>query len=178
MARAGRQNNEWAVSKLAVQPRDAVLEIGFGPGVAIQRLAEMATQGFIAGVDPSDVMVGQAQKRNRKALMTGRVELKRSSVSSLPYEDGIFDKVLSVNNVMMWPQPERDLKEVLRVLKPGGKVVLVLQPRWVKTRAEVEAIGREIAAHISSAGFSAPHVEVREMQPVASVAVSALRPGE
>jgi SAM-dependent methyltransferase len=68
MARMNRDAAERVIALLEVRPNDWVLEIGFGPGVAIQLLVERVPGGFIAGVDPSLAMVGQAAARNASAL--------------------------------------------------------------------------------------------------------------
>ena len=75
-ARSNRQRNAWTVSLLNIQPEDRVLEIGFGPGLAIEQIARITTKGFVAGIDHSDVMVRMASKRNAKAIREGRVELR------------------------------------------------------------------------------------------------------
>jgi ubiquinone/menaquinone biosynthesis C-methylase UbiE len=116
--------NRLAVDLLAVRPDDAVLEIGFGPGTAIRLLAERAVRGFVAGADPSDVMVREAVRRNRVSVEAGRVDLRRASVSRLPYPDGRFTKVLAVNSFHHWPAWEDDLREVRRVTKAGGILLL------------------------------------------------------
>ena len=174
MARTNVQNNEWAIAALDVQAGDHVLEIGFGPGTAIRRLAEKAR--FVAGVDPSEVMVRQARARNRRAIAEGRVELRQGSVSALPYESERFDRVLSVNNVMFWPDPPRDLREVYRVLKPGGRVVITVQPRWVKTEEAVREIGEELRWLLSEAGFVNVEARLKRLKPP-SVTTVGVKPG-
>lgn len=67
MARNNRERNEWVVSLMEVQPNDRILEIGFGPGVAIEKLSYLVTTGFVAGIDASEIMVRQARKRNARA---------------------------------------------------------------------------------------------------------------
>src|SRR5207253_9124548 len=70
----GADDDRWLVDLLEVQPDDRVLEVGFGPGVAIELIATRATRGLVGGIDPSDVMVQQATKRNRQAVQEGRVQ--------------------------------------------------------------------------------------------------------
>jgi ubiquinone/menaquinone biosynthesis C-methylase UbiE len=94
MAWTHRMRNAWVVSQLRLQPEDRVLEIGCGPGAAIHDVAKVAMRGFVAGIDPSDVMLRQAAHRNRRDIRRGRVELKLASMSAIPYGDATFDKVL------------------------------------------------------------------------------------
>src|SRR3979490_276212 len=60
----GADDDRWLVDLLDVQPEDRVLEVGFGPGVAIELIAARATRGLVTGVDSSHVMVRQAPNRN------------------------------------------------------------------------------------------------------------------
>ncbi len=133
MARTGRRMNERAVELLDVQPSDRVLEIGFGPGVGIQLLAKSVSSGSVAGIDLSEVMVEQAKARNAAGIRTGRVELRRGSAESLPYEDATFDRAMAVNSMHLWPDAVAGLQETRRVLRPGGRIVLgfhLLKRSW------------------------------------------------
>lgn len=169
MAVKNSQMNRLAVELLNVQPDDQVLEIGFGPGTAIQMLATRATKGFVAGVDLSEVMVKQAARRNRKFIKTGQVELRQGTVSNLPYEDGRFTKVCAVNNFYIWPTPEDDLKEVRRVMKEGGLLLLCLRMKHPSrsfmvapgfTESEVE----EVQGLLRRVGFRHVRTEVRQLR--------------
>src|SRR5436309_4010136 len=61
----GIEDDEWLTSLLEIKPYDRVLEVGFGPGVAIELIAARAANGLVAGIDPSDVMLREAKRRNR-----------------------------------------------------------------------------------------------------------------
>ena len=77
-----------------MQPQDHILEIGFGPGLAIRELARRATDGFVLGIDHSEVMVRQAAIRNRAAIEQGRVNLRFGSAMDLGDFSEMFDKAL------------------------------------------------------------------------------------
>jgi ubiquinone/menaquinone biosynthesis C-methylase UbiE len=94
MARMNADCGAWVSDLLEVGPNDRVLEVGFGPGVIIQRLAELAAAGHVAGVDQSREMVEQARARNATAIRDGRVDLRHGSVENLPFDDDSFDKAL------------------------------------------------------------------------------------
>jgi ubiquinone/menaquinone biosynthesis C-methylase UbiE len=128
MARTNRKCAAWVIDLLVVQPSDKVLEVGFGPGVGIQLLASSTSAGYVAGVDPSKEMVAQATTRNKKAIESGRVDLRHGSVASLPFADNTFDKALAINSMQVWPDAVAGLREVRRVIKPGGKVALGFTP--------------------------------------------------
>jgi SAM-dependent methyltransferase len=120
-------DDRWVVDLLDVQPDDRVLEIGFGPGVAIGLLAERATAGLVAGVDPSDVMVRQARSRNCAAVRAGRVALAQGSATALPYGDACFTKACAIHVLYFWTPREAALREVYRVLAPGGLLNLAVR---------------------------------------------------
>lgn len=127
MARKNRRINELAVATLDPGAADRVLEIGFGPGVAIALLAAAARNGQVHGVDVSAVMVRQAERRNRRQVRSGLVRLRQGGVDELPYPDGSFDGVIATNNFHLWPDPVAGLVEVVRVLRGTGQLVLGLR---------------------------------------------------
>jgi ubiquinone/menaquinone biosynthesis C-methylase UbiE len=152
---SNRQRNVWAVSLLGVEPTDRVLEIGFGPGIAIRELSRRATQGLVCGVDHSAVMVRQATRRNAAAVRAGRVDLRLGSAEQLPSFTEPFDKVLAVNTMGMWHEPDAGLKALHRRMRPGGRIAIVSQPRCPGATAETTvAAGREISARLTAAGFT------------------------
>jgi ubiquinone/menaquinone biosynthesis C-methylase UbiE len=106
------ERNEWAISLLNLQPSDRVLEIGFGPGVAIQKMNELVSDGLIWGIDHSEVMFRQASNRNERAISTGRVRLTLASVTQLPFFGDPFDKILDVNSFQFWDNKIDVLKQL------------------------------------------------------------------
>ncbi|MGZ4144938.1 MAG: class I SAM-dependent methyltransferase [Actinomycetota bacterium] len=120
--------NHWiearAIESLELPPDARVLEIGFGPGVGVRMLTERGAR--VAGIDPSQTMLDMASSRNRRALGEGTVDLRLGTASELPWEDASFDGVLSVNNVHLWSSLGSDLKEVHRVLAPGGRLAIAI----------------------------------------------------
>src|SRR3984957_1261140 len=117
---SNRQRNRWAVSLLRVQPADRVLEIGFGPGVAVAELAR-AGAGHVYGIDHSAVMLRQASKRNAAAIRAGQVTLVNASADQLPPAlDGPFNVILAVNSLGFWSGPADGLAELRRRLAPRG----------------------------------------------------------
>jgi ubiquinone/menaquinone biosynthesis C-methylase UbiE len=142
---SNRQRSVWAVSLLDVRPADRVLEIGFGPGVAIQELARGATRGQVCGIDHSGVMVRQATRRNAAAVREGRVDLRLASFEDLPAFDAPFDKILAVNSLQFARDPVDGLRHLRMLLRRGGTIAVVLQPRCPGATAETSATaGQEI----------------------------------
>jgi SAM-dependent methyltransferase len=112
------------VGVLGVQPGQEVLEVGYGPGGLIRLLAERTEAAIIRGVDPSPEMREQASRHNRKAVRTGRVRLDLGSADRTGLPDASVDRVISVNNVAIWPDLEAAVGELHRVVRPGGTVVI------------------------------------------------------
>jgi SAM-dependent methyltransferase len=175
---SNRKRNVWAVGLLDVQPDDRVLEIGFGPGIAIGELARRATRGRVVGVDHSEVMVRQAARRNAAAVRDGRVDLRLGNAEQLPEFDEPFDKILAVNSLMFWDDPVARLKELRDLLRPGGRIAIAFQPRAPGSTDETAArAGDEIAGHFAAAGFADARVETLALEPTAVVCVLGLSPG-
>ena len=109
---SNRRRNAWTVDLLDLQPGGRVLEIGFGPGLSLHRIASrVGTPGFVAGIDLSDTMLGQAQHRNHLAVESRRMDLRVASVTHVPDFGTGFDVVLAVNTIGFWPDvPSRWLK--------------------------------------------------------------------
>jgi ubiquinone/menaquinone biosynthesis C-methylase UbiE len=128
MARVNNAHGIEVAERLQIRRADDVLEVGFGSGVVIGCLTRLATAGYIAGVDPSAVMLAQACSRNAAAIARGQVELLRGKVENLPFDGDCFDKVLAINSLQVWPDAHRGLREILRVLKPGGRLGLGFTP--------------------------------------------------
>ncbi|RZS34723.1 methyltransferase family protein [Herbihabitans rhizosphaerae] len=161
--------NRWVVRLLDVQPNDRVIELGCGPGVAIAALATRATRGLVVGVDHSRVMIRQASRRNRAAIKAGRVRLIHGPVESLAVDDGPFDAALAVNTVGMWPEPTARLRELTRLLRPGGRIALVTQPRRPGATAATSAeVAEELAALLTEAGVEHLRTEMLDLDPPAA----------
>jgi ubiquinone/menaquinone biosynthesis C-methylase UbiE len=172
MALKNRERSEWVLSKLNLDEDDRVLEIGCGPGADLRRAAVRA--GYVTGVDPSEVMVAQALKRNREAAATGRVDVRLGAMPVLPFGDATFNKAFAINSFQFWPDKMTSLRELRRVLKPGSQVIVAVQPRNKgATEETAREVGRDIAAALTTAGFSNATVTFKKMRPVATACVTA-----
>lgn len=176
MALKNRRRNELAVARLDPQPGDHVLEIGFGPGVTISRLATLIDSGSVTGVDASAEMVARARRRNATAIDRGLVDLRHGSVALLPFPDDTFDRALAVNSLHHWPQPVANLREVRRVLKPGGIVVIAEQPVWEKAGADDCQFAKELASRLAAAGFEQLETVSSRMRPAPTICVRGVKP--
>ena len=166
LAVKNRARNAWLIARVDPRPGDRILEIGFGPGATLAGLAARVGDGHVAGLDHSAVMVAQARRRNRAAIAAGRVEVRLGSAESLPFDGGSFDKVCASNVNLFWADELAALREIKRVLRPGGTLVIALQPRWVRSEEEMGLTARELVDKFHAAGFAAIEVQRRPMQPV------------
>jgi SAM-dependent methyltransferase len=163
---SNRRRNAWVVSLLDVRSRDRVLEVGFGPGLAIQYLSRLAHEGVVCGIDHSPVMLRQARRRNAAAVRSGGVDLRLASAERLPTFDEPFDKIVSVNAIGFWDAPVKRLTELRRLLRPGGKIAIAVQPRSPRASdATSRRRGAEIAAQLAAAGFSQIRQETLALRP-------------
>jgi SAM-dependent methyltransferase len=116
--------NEVALNSLALRPGDRVLEVGFGGGHLLSRMADVITDGFLAGVDVSPAMVTFCEKRYRSLIREGKLELRCAGAESLPYPSSYFTKACSVNSIFYWQNAPQAISELWRVLAEGGMLVL------------------------------------------------------
>jgi SAM-dependent methyltransferase len=160
------RRNQWVVSLLDVQPSDRILEIGFGPGIAIAALSALTPNGVVFGVDHSDVMVRVATRRNATAVRAGRVDLRLATADALPDFGASLDKIVAVNSMGFWPEPVARLKELRTLLCADGTIAVASQPRCPGATAETSAKARlEIEATLRAAGFSPTRVETLDLDP-------------
>ncbi|MDR1820632.1 MAG: class I SAM-dependent methyltransferase [Methanobrevibacter sp.] len=114
----------WGVSHLSINDNDIILDIGCGGGVNVKRFNEMIPNGKVYGLDYSEVSVKKSIRLNESAIKEGKVEIIQGSVSKLPFENNTFNIVTCFETVYFWPDFVEDLKEVNRVLKPGGIIFI------------------------------------------------------
>ncbi len=113
-----------AINQLSLREADRVLEIGFGNGKHLKEILEKADNIKYEGVDISETMVNEANDINSVAVESKVARFQLGEVSDLPFEDDSFEKVFTCNTIYFWPAPEADIKELFRVLKPEGTLVI------------------------------------------------------
>lgn len=116
---------EWALQFLHPEGVKDLLDIGCGGGATIRCLADMAPEGKVVGVDYSPVSVQESRAYNVDLIESSRVEVVEASVEKLPFAADTFDRITTVESFYFWPDPQENLKEVRRVLKPGGRFLLI-----------------------------------------------------
>lgn len=124
MARTNASATFSLIDRLGLDGVETVLEIGYGPGIGIARLAQRLPAGHVCGIDPSPVMRNQAARRTK--AHRDRVDLQIGTVTSLPWPNSTFDAVCSANSAQLWDPLDAATAEIARVLKPSGRLALAL----------------------------------------------------
>ena len=115
----------WGLTKITVRQDFVILDVGCGGGKTISKLAQLAPQGKVFGIDYSADMVKFSQKINKTLIAQNRVEIIEGSVEKMSFKDDFFDLVTAFETYYFWTKFPDALKEIKRVLKPGGKLLLV-----------------------------------------------------
>lgn len=128
MNRGHDKLTDWGLSFLPVNGEDKVLDIGCGGGRTVNKLAK-ATANTVWGVDISTTAINEAFRTNRKEVKQDHVILCKADVAALPFDNDTFDVVTAVETIYFWPNPLENLKEVCRVMKPGGHLMILTEAR-------------------------------------------------
>jgi SAM-dependent methyltransferase len=163
--RGNARMNRRAVERLELAPGQSVLDVGFGGGIGL-RNALSAGAGFAAGIEISEPMLSQGRRRFRAEIASGRVELERAGVEAIPYESERFDRVLSSNTIYFWPDAMSGLREIRRVLKTDGRLVLAtatveaMKQRFYTRHGFAFFDEEDLRQLMTEAGFAGVTVEV------------------
>ena len=144
---------DWALSHIVIARNHNVLDVGCGGGRTVQKLCQKVGNGKVFGVDYSELCVENSKKLNKTNIMCGKASILQASVSDLPFEEDKFDIITAIETYYFWQDKLNDLKEIYRVLKPGGKLLLVFEmlkteeepDKWskVENTLKIEAVTRD-----------------------------------
>ena len=118
---------DWGLQQVRVPKNAAILDVGCGGGRTVRRLAALASEGNVIGLDYSAASVAVSRDTNAKEIEAGRVQIARGSVAALPFPDRTFDIITAVETHYYWPDLPANVREILRVLKPGGSFALIAE---------------------------------------------------
>ena len=163
----------WGLSHTSINKNDTILDIGCGGGKTVNTLAKIATEGKIYGIDYSEVSVAVAINTNKKLINAGRVEIVHASAESLPFPNNMFNLVTAIESYYFWPDLVNTLKEIRRVLKSGGSLILInacyRDEKFEKRNSNLARIGAftyhlpdEFRIFLSDAGYSQIQIELFE----------------
>ena len=127
MNRTHASLTDWALAQVPVGKGDAILDVGCGGGRTVQKLAALAPQGTVSGIDYSKASVAASCRTNGEGIAAGRVRIALGSVAAMPFPDRSFDLVTAVETHYYWPDLPRSLREVFRVVKPGGRLAVIAE---------------------------------------------------
>ena len=125
MNRGHKPLTTWGLTHVTIEPDYVILDVGCGGGKTVSRLAQQAVQGKVFGIDHSPDMVEYSKKVNRKLIAENRVEIVERSVERMGFADDFFDLVTAVETYYFWPNFSGALQEIKRVLKSGGKLLMI-----------------------------------------------------
>jgi ubiquinone/menaquinone biosynthesis C-methylase UbiE len=128
MAKETAKDNAQAIALLGIQNGEQVLDVGTGHGQSLRAIARAADHVITVGVDSSNAMLAIAAKTNRDLIQSGRVRLEKASSDRLPFDDNSFDVAMAMHTIYFWRPAEPHLKEIARVLRPGGRFVIGFRP--------------------------------------------------
>ena len=144
---------DWALSHVEIARNHTVLDVGCGGGRTVQKLCQKVGNGKVFGINYSELCVENSKKLNKTNIMCGKASILQASLSNLPFEEDKFDVITAVETYYFWQDKLNDLKEVYRVLKSGGKLLLVFEmlktedepEKWTKVENTlgIEAVTRE-----------------------------------
>jgi ubiquinone/menaquinone biosynthesis C-methylase UbiE len=118
---------DWGLKHVQIEENFTILDVGCGGGRTIEKLAALASKGMVYGVDYASGSVAASRRKNEQLLQAGRVEITQASVSHLPFPDCKFNLITAVETQYHWPDLVKDMQEILRVLRPGGTLVVIAE---------------------------------------------------
>jgi len=125
------------------QNENHILEVGMGNGFFIKDLLNMADNLKYTGIDFSSTMVKEASLLNKTLINDKRVYLEEASIEILPFNDNSFDRISTTNTLYFWPHPVNNIQELLRVLKPNGKLLIAYRSKSCMDQLELAKHGFE-----------------------------------
>ena len=115
----------WGLTHVNIDTDYVILDVGCGGGKTVSRLAQRAVLGKVFGIDYSADMVEYSKKVNKELIAENRVEIIEASVDNTGFPDDFFDLVTAIETYYFWPNVPATLREIKRVLKPGGKLLMI-----------------------------------------------------
>jgi ubiquinone/menaquinone biosynthesis C-methylase UbiE len=160
---------------MRLKDNESILEIGFGNGKFFDSIFSVANNLKISGLDFSSEMVKAAEANNISASKSGQLTLRLGSSDNIPFPDNSFDKVFCINVIYFWEQPANHLKEIYRVLKPGGIFYASIRTKETLTQLPFSKYGFNIYTKdewvdvLHSNGFDFVHEQKTQNEPDAII---------
>ncbi|WP_226669642.1 class I SAM-dependent methyltransferase [Metabacillus litoralis] len=139
--------NKWALEKIQMKEESIVLDVGCGGGKTILLLSKINTHNKIFGIDYSDQAVKDSLRTNKNDVAKGKVHIKKASVTDISFPENTFDIITAFQTHYFWPDLEKSVSEVCRVLKSGGCFLITAElykinyhMKSYKTKIEMEQL--------------------------------------
>lgn len=175
MSIENRTINKWTIDLLNIKPGDCVLEVGFGPGFAIEEAGKRFPSIYIDGVDTSKTMKDMCENRNKPLISEGRLQLFVNDIAKFE-TDKRYNRVFSVNNYPLWPNRQKGLASLYNLMKQGGQIAITVQPREEDAGEEkTKHLARAMCRELEEAGFSGTAIHYKDVRPVLTVCVTAIK---
>lgn len=154
---------KWGLEHISVGEKDWILDIGCGGGANVKRFLELASEGYVKGIDYSNVSVEKTRKVNKAAIDNGRCEILHGNVMKLPFLEGTFHLVSAFETIYFWPDIEKAFEQVYKVLKENGTFMICNESdgsnpsdeKWVKKIDGMRVYNaKTIEQALKKAGFS------------------------
>lgn len=170
------QGNRWiclnTYGLIELKPAMSILEIGMGNGKFIPTLFEKEKNITYTGVDYSSTMIESATLMNKELCDNSSVQFINASIEDIPVPSSSVDVICTTNTIYFWPQPQKNIKELFRILKPGGKVIIAYRDKTFMSSLKVTEYGftkftqSEVDQLLINAGFKQVHSKVIVEKPI------------
>ena len=128
--------SDWGMAQLRATSPRSIAELGCGGGRNAAELLRRYPDANLIAIDYSSESVGRTARVNAAEVAAGRCRTLQADVSDLPLPDDSFDLATAFETVYFWPGPVASLREVLRILKPGGTLLVVNEADGTDPKAE------------------------------------------
>jgi ubiquinone/menaquinone biosynthesis C-methylase UbiE len=118
---------DWGLRHASIKFNDKILDVGCGGGRTLKKLAQAASAGKVYGIDYSESSVAAARRASARLIDACKIDIQHGTVSKLPFADSTFDLVTAIETHLFWPDLPSDFREIFRVLKPGGALLIVAE---------------------------------------------------
>jgi SAM-dependent methyltransferase len=115
----------WGLKHVKIEHTFTVLDVGCGGGRTMSKLARQVVQGRVFGIDYSKDMIECSKEENQRLVNQGRVGLIQGAVEKMSFPNDLFDLVTAIETYYFWPNLPGAFQEIKRVLKQGGKLLIV-----------------------------------------------------